>query len=355
MVLTILTVYILPIIYDSFVTLVLVLFFLFVFRIKDPNIRILFLFLPLIKPFLVIAEKFEPHPDYITYRSIISSSGLRIPDPGNIFRRFESSDLESIAFVSDINYILIIIASALIFIILILRWVNLYLFYRRLAFEDKVTPEDVPEIYGIMDKFAKKTAIKAPDVSLTHKRFATPFIVGVKNVTMVICPSLFEILEHPEKEIIIHHELSHIKRKDNLISWIAMMLRDILFFNPFAYISYFLIRAEQDSGSDKVMIKYSGRSVKEIAKSLLSAIMKLKSTGSGDTVAGPAQALNFSPGRLFSQHRLKNRIRSILRTGQNRIRMRVFPRIMMLALFFLILILQIFIVININGLYIYLR
>jgi beta-lactamase regulating signal transducer with metallopeptidase domain len=354
MALTILTVYILPIIYDSFVTLVLALFFLFIFRIKDPSIRILFFFLPLIKPFLVIAEKFEPYPSYISYGPI-SSGGLRIPDPGNIFRRFESSALENIAFVSDINYILIIIASALIFIILILRWINLYLFYRRLAFEEKVGPDDVPQIYGIMDKFAKKIAVKAPDVSLTNKRFATPFIVGVKNVTMVICPSLFEILEHPEKETIIHHELSHIKRKDNLISWIAMMLRDILFFNPFAYIAYFLIRAEQDSGSDKVMIKYSGRPIKEIAKSLLSAIMKLKSIDPGKAITGPAQSLSFSPGKFFSQHRLKNRIRSILRTGQNRIRMRVFPRIMMFVLFFLILILQIFFVINIDDLHIYLR
>jgi hypothetical protein len=45
----------------------------------------------------------------------------------------------------------------------------------------------------------------------------------------------------------------------------------------------------------------------------------------------------------------------ILRTDQNRIRMRVFPRIMMIVLFFLILILQIFFIININDLSIYLR
>ena len=40
--------YVLPIIYNSFVVLVLILFFLFIFRIKDSNIRILFFFLPLV-------------------------------------------------------------------------------------------------------------------------------------------------------------------------------------------------------------------------------------------------------------------------------------------------------------------
>ena len=349
----VITGYILPIIYDSFLTLVLILFFLFVFRIRDSGIRILFFFLPLIKPFLVIAEKFEPHFNYINSGPFYS--GLRWPDPTNIFTRFANPDIESTLFVSDINYTIIIAVSVFIIVTLILRWINLYLFYKKLAFEEKVTRDDIPLIYGIIDKFAKRTAIKTPDVSLTHRRYASPFIVGVKNVTMVICPSLFEVLEHPEKETIIHHELSHIKRKDNLISWIAMMLRDILFFNPFAYIAYFLIRTEQDSGSDKVMIKYSGRSVKEIAKSLLSAIMKLKSTGSYDAITVPAQSLSFSPGRFFSQHRLKNRIRLIVRTDRNRIRMRVFPRIMMIILFLLILILQIFFVINMNGYSIYLR
>ncbi len=353
MVLTILTGYILPIMYDSFVTLALVLFFLFIFRIKDSGIRILFFFLPLIKPFLIIAEKFEPSPNFVNDKPL--NSGLRWPDPTNIFTGFRDSGIESTLFVSDINYILIITAIAVIIVTLILRWINLYLFYRKLAFEEKVAPEDAPVIYSIMNKFAKRTTIKPPDISLTHRRYISPFIVGVRSVTMVLSPSLFEVLEHPEKETIIHHELSHIKRKDNLISWVAMMLRDVLFFNPFAYIAYFLIRTEQDSGSDKVMVKYSGRPVREIAKSLLSAIMKLKSTSSGDAITGPAQTLSFNPGRFFSQHRLKNRIRLILRTGRNRIAMRIFPRIMMFILFFLILILQIFFIINIGDLSIYLR
>jgi len=353
MLLTILIDYIIPIIYDSFVTLVIVLLFLFIFRIKDSGIRILFFFLPLIKPFLVIAEKFEPHPSYINKQLI--TPGFRIPDPGNIFGRFDDSKMETLLFLSDTNYLLIFIAVLIILAILIIRWINLYLFYRKLALEEKVTRDDVPAIYDIMDKFAKKAAIKTPDVSLTHRKYISPFVVGIKNVTLVIFPNLFEMLDQPEKEIVLHHELSHVKRKDNLISWIAMILRDLLFFNPFAYIAYFLIRAEQDSGSDKVMVKYSGRPKKEIAKSLLSAIMKLKSTGTEGPVAGPAQALIFSPVKFFSQYRLKNRIRSILRTDQDRISMRVFPRIMMFVLFFLILTLQIFVLITTDNFHMYLR
>ena len=352
MLLTVLTEYIILIIYDSFVTLILVLFILFIFRIKDSGIRILFFFLPLIKPFLVIAERFKPYPGYAGGSTI--ESGLRIPDPTNMFGGFKSHDTFNL-FVSDINYQLILISVMIILFILIIRWINLYLFYRRLAFEEKVTRDEVPAIFDIMDKFAEVIAIKIPDVSLTHRKYTSPFVVGIKNVTLVMCPQLFEILDQSEKETVLHHELSHVKRKDNLISWIAMMLKDLLFFNPFAHIAYHLIRAEQDSGSDRVMIKYSGRPKKEIAKSLLSAIMKLKSAGSEGSVAGPAQALNFNHREFFSQHILKNRIRSILRTDGDRIHMRVFPGIMMFILFFLILVLQILFIVNIKDINIYLR
>ena len=59
--LIIITDYIIPVIYDSLVTLIIVLLILFIFRIKDSGIRILFFFLPLIKPFLVVAERLKPN------------------------------------------------------------------------------------------------------------------------------------------------------------------------------------------------------------------------------------------------------------------------------------------------------
>ncbi|MCJ7666402.1 MAG: hypothetical protein MUO59_06675, partial [Actinobacteria bacterium] len=208
MLLTVLTEYIIPIIYDSFVTLVLVLLILFIFRIKDSGIRVLFFFLPLIKPFLVISERFEPNPGYIDKQ--IVNSGLRIPDPTNIFSGFKDFDTFYL-FVSDVNYQLIFISVITILVVLIMRWINLYLFYRKLSFEEKVTRDEVPSIYAIMDKFAERTAIRIPSVSLTHSKYISPFVVGVRNITLVISPSLFEILDQSEKETVIHHELSHVK------------------------------------------------------------------------------------------------------------------------------------------------
>ena len=349
--LEILTSYIVPVIYTSFVSLVLVLFFLFIFRIKDSNIRILFFFIPLIKPFIIISEKINVNTIYKYYTSAI---GFRFPDPNNIIKRFEEFKKGS-PIISDVNFLIVLLIFISIILILIIRWVNLYLFYRNLAYEDKVERKDVPEIYNIIDDYIKKIKIKAPDVSLTHRNYFSPFVVGIKNCTIVLSPNLIEKLNRDEKETLIQHELSHIKRKDNLINWAALILRDLLFFNPFAYIAYHLIKTEQEKDSDKLVVKYSGKPTKEISKNILNTILKIRSISTSKPVSEPAQSFTFLPLILFNQVKLKNRINSIIKTNPVKIYSNIFPRILMYTFFIILLLIQIVFIFKINNSYIFLR
>jgi beta-lactamase regulating signal transducer with metallopeptidase domain len=250
-------------------------------------------------------------------------------------------------------YIMIIGFSILL--ILIIRWFNLYLLYKKLAYEDRMTRKEIPLVYRIIDRFSRKLSIRPPDVSLTHLRYCSPFVVGIRYCTIVIYPNILEVLEHEEKEVILHHELSHIKRKDNLIGWIAMVMRDFMFFNPFAYMAYYLIRAEQDSGSDKLMVSHSSRPARELAKNILNAVRKLGEIGDAVPLPGALSGFVNTAGRFFAHFRLGNRIRSVIRNGDRRIRMRLFPRIMMYVLFTLILVIQVMVVIDAGQFYIYLR
>ncbi|HAJ95833.1 MAG TPA: hypothetical protein DCP02_06330, partial [Actinobacteria bacterium] len=267
--LDILTRYILPVIYDSFVVLVLVLFFLFIFRIKDSNIRILFFFLPLIKPFIIILERVNVNKLYSMTHG--QASGIRLPDPASIIK-FEITPVELI---SNPNYLIISIAISLIIIILIIRWIGLALFYRKLAFEDRVSRREIPEVFKTVDNYVERAKIRVPYVSLTHRSYISPFVIGIKKTVLVLSPMLLDKLNPEEKEILLKHELSHIKRNDNLIGWLALILRDLNFFNPFAYIAYYLIRSEQEVASDKLIIKYSDYSPREIANNILTSILKL--------------------------------------------------------------------------------
>ena len=342
--------YILPIIYNSFVSLVLVLFLLFIFRIKDSNIRILFFFLPLIKPFIIISEKM----DKTHFQSDPIIGGFRLPDPNNIINMIKEFK-EGPEIFSDINYLVLLLITIGIFTILVVRWVLLYLFYRNLAHEDIVSRKEVPEIYTIIDGYTQKTKTKTPYVSLTHRHYFSPFIIGIRNYALVLSPKLMDTLNTGEKEVLIQHELSHIKRNDNIIGWTALILRDLLFFNPFSHISYSLIKSEQEKDSDKLMVKYTGKPVKKIAKNILNIILKIRSISALKPISEPANNFTYSPISFFSRMKLKNRINSILKTNPEKIYSRIFPKILMYILFLILLIIQLMFIININIFYIFLR
>ena len=338
--------YVLPVIYDSFIVLVLVLLFLFVSRIKDSNIRILFFFIPLVKPFIIIMEKVDASKFYNIFRI-----GVRFPDPTNIVR-IENSPA---VLISNTNYLALIIILSAIFFLLLIRWISIALFYRRLAYEDRVGREDIPDVYGIIDKFVKKVKTRPPDVSLTHENYFSPFIIGVRRFTLVLSPKLLDSLNDDEKVIIIQHELSHIKRRDNLTGWIALILRDLNFFNPFAYITYYLIRSEQEKACDKLVVKYSGRSPVEIAKNILNSILKLKLLMKSNNRLVPLEGSAFSPIEILSQKRLEDRVSSIIKTDPDKIFIRTFPKILMYLFFILLLLIQIIYVIKIGDFIIFLR
>ncbi len=347
--LSILTNYVLPIIYDSFVVLVLVLLFLFIFRIKDSNIRILFFFLPLVKPFIVIMEKIDVEKMYDMYYGQVS--GIRFPDPINMIRFGNNSSLT----ISNPNYLALTIIIIAIFSLLLFRWINIAFFYRRLAYEEKVGREDIPDIYKIIDSFTHKIKTHSPDVSLTHSDYPSPFIIGVRRFTLVLSPRLLDNLDQSEKDILIRHELSHIKRKDNLLGWIALILRDLNFFNPFGFIAYFLIRSEQEKACDKLVVKYTDRPPVEIAKIILNSLLKLKKLIKSSKQLTPLESSAFSPARVFSQRRLENRVSSIIGINSDKIHMRIFPKILMYFLFISLLFIQIVIAIKWNDFIILLR
>ena len=113
--------------------------------------------------------------------------------------------------------------------------------------------------------------------------------------------------------------------------------------------------SEQDKDSDKLVVKYTGKPVKEIAKTILNIILKIKSISTLKPPPQPGQSFQFTPHRLFSQVRLRNRINSILKTDPDKIYSRIFPKILMFILFLIFLSVQLMIAINTNNFYIYLR
>jgi len=339
------------ILYDSLVTLLLVLFFLSLFRIRDSNTRILFFFLPLVKPLFVITEMVNINRAFVDDRFLYL--GIRLPDPNNILRISDTFLGDFPIAISDTNLTMLIVVTSMFIAAILIRWIHLGFFYRALSFEERVGKEELPVLYKIMENYSFRIGIEPPSISLTHKRYFSPFLIGIRNKTLVISPNLLDSLTFSEKETLISHELSHVKRRDNLISWAALIFRDLCIFNPFAHIAYYLIRSEQERGADRLMAANSDKDNREIAKNILNSILKYKEVLSGKRV--PEESSAFWPFKYIGNKRLYNRINSILEFEQKKLKLKIFPRILTYILFAILFIFQVVLFVRIGDIILFLR
>jgi len=349
-----LTDYILVIIYNSFISLAIILLIIYLFKIKDSNIRILLLFIPLIKPFLVISENFYVNKDFINENAGIL--GLRFLTPNMSLNRFDSLERSPID-CSNLNTIVILAIIIGITIVLIMRWLCLYIFYKKLSYDDIVTEKEVPDLHMLLNRLSLSINVKKPLICLTHKKLFSPFVIGIKKYIIVLSPALLDKLNRYETEILLLHELAHIKRRDNLISWFSLILRDLLFFNPFAYMAYYFIKVEQEKGSDSIVSGLLGYSKKDIAVNTINLILKINNLGiNNKTVLKPLITSSlFTPFKKINFKILKIRIKSILHFDKKNIAMSLPVKILMVFLFIILLCIQILLFIKTDNTFILLR
>ena len=345
--------YFIIIIYDSSIALSLILLILFLFRIRDSNIRILFFFIPLIKPIFIILEEPDLNEVYLTSRPIVF--GFRLISPNTILQRIDNIENSPIYY-SKLNFSIIISLMISIFIILIIRWIIIYLLHKKIAYGEKFPKKDISEIYSIVNSYSKKLNINVPAINLTHDNFFTPFVIGVKRSIVVLSPMLIEYLTKTEMKIIIQHELSHIKRKDNLISWIALIFRDLLFFNPIAHISYHLIKFEQEKACDKLVMNASNLTAKEIARNILGIILKIQELKNNQKINYLlAQNSPFTLLKIINYKIISLRINSIISNNPKKNYMKTFLKTLSYILFLLLFFIQIILIIKVNNNFIFLR
>ncbi|MBM3700394.1 MAG: hypothetical protein FJW68_05705 [Actinobacteria bacterium] len=346
--------YILVIIYNSFIGLTLVLLVLYFFKLKESNIRILLLFIPLIKPFLAISESFYLNKELINKNTGVF--GLRFLMPNTFLNRFDSLERSPIDY-SNLNTIVILTIIICIVIVLMIRWFCLYIFYKKLSYDDIVTEKEVPNLYIILNKLSIAIKIKNPLICLTHKKILSPFVIGIRNHIIVLSPALLDRLNKYETEILLLHELAHIKRRDNLIGWFALILKDLLFFNPFSYIAYYLIKIEQEKGSDSTVSNLLEYEKSDIAVNTINLIIKINNIGMANkTMLKPLITSSlFTPFKRINFKILKIRIKSIICFDKKNIAMVLPMRILMFFLFFILLCVQIIFIIKTNNAFILLR
>ncbi len=87
---------------------------------------------------------------------------------------------------------------------------------------------------------------------------------------MILLPvAVVNGLSLEQVEIVIAHELAHIKRNDYLVNILQCLLEALLFFNPFMWLISARIRAEREHCCDDIVLELCGRDRVELVKTLV--------------------------------------------------------------------------------------
>ncbi len=134
------------------------------------------------------------------------------------------------------------------------------------------------------------------------KNIHTPLTIGFLKPIILIPIAAVNSLNPQQLEVILLHELAHIKRNDYLINLWLIFINTIMFFNPFSKHIYSVINKQREFCCDDTVLEYSSQN-NLYAQALLNIA---KSQFEACAIAGTMTAVN------ADHQELKHRIKRIL-------------------------------------------
>jgi heat shock protein HtpX len=153
------------------------------------------------------------------------------PDRGLTFRMFVTGLLLVVLYAVFIGVLIAVLHN--IAVVLVIAAGVLFVQY---WFSDKialfgmggriVTPEQEPELHGVIDRLCALADMKKPRVAVAEVDMPNAFATGRNPSHAVVCATrgIMRRLDEPELEAVLAHELSHVAHRDVAVMTIASFL-----------------------------------------------------------------------------------------------------------------------------------
>jgi beta-lactamase regulating signal transducer with metallopeptidase domain len=234
-------------------------------RVREPNWLYWLFLIPLIKGAMILVRGTSQLPPTGVTESVMAA--LRLWDPFNLISVPAALETMSAVFYSPTTIALAVALFSLLVGVLLWRWASLTFFYRSLARSEKLERHDAPRVFETLDSLVREIHTPYPEVIVSDKNYLFPCTIGIRHPVIVLSPELIEESSDEVLEAMLAHELAHLKRRDNIIHWMFVLLRDLLFFNPFAHLVFARVIAAKEQDCDRIAV-----AVTQKPKALESAI-----------------------------------------------------------------------------------
>jgi len=137
------------------------------------------------------------------------------------------------------------------------------------------------------------------------RQVMVPTVVGVFKPTILLPFSFVSGLSPQQVEMLVTHELAHIRRYDPFVNIVQRVIESVLFFHPAVWFISHRIRIERENCCDDVVLRMGGKA-SEYASSLVEIAQQTLRSASKQRLAAESVSATGQPSRLG------NRIRRLM-------------------------------------------
>jgi beta-lactamase regulating signal transducer with metallopeptidase domain len=100
-------------------------------------------------------------------------------------------------------------------------------------------------------------------------RIASPVLIGILRPAILLPPALLSGLTPRQIEMVLLHELAHVRRWDNLVNLFQRVVESLLFFHPSVWVLSARIRREREHACDDLVLRHARCGDDEYVQTLL--------------------------------------------------------------------------------------
>jgi len=154
--------------------------------------------------------------------------------------------------------------------------------------------EALLHLVPVLDRLRSTMAIRKSVALAVSERIPSPVVVGWLKPLILFPPALITRLSPAQIEMILAHELAHIRRNDHLVNLIQIVIETLLFYHPVVALVSRRIRIERENACDDLAVRSTRDRLAYVE--MLASLERFRQPG-------PSLALGLQDGQIVGRIR----------------------------------------------------